>query len=148
MEEQVKERIEQLITKYKNLPLKLRKQYNEASTKNSFIQPLFEALGWDFSDISEVEPEQRIAAGRVDYVFKINGVSKFCLEVKPLRDELNDDDRRQAISYAYNKGVSWAVLSNFDRLQVFNAERQTLDLNSILFLNLTCEDYLSDFNDL
>ena len=63
MEEQAKERIEQLITKYKNLPLKLRKQYNEASTKNSFIQPLFEALGWDFSDISEVEPEQRIEMG-------------------------------------------------------------------------------------
>jgi len=148
MEQEAKEKLSQLITKYQNLPLKQRKQYNEASTKNSFIQPLFEALGWDFSDINEVEPEQRIAAGRVDYVFKINGVSKFCLEVKPLRDELSDDDRRQAISYAYNKGVSWAVLTNLDRLQVFNAERQTADLDNILFLNLSCENYVNDFNDL
>lgn len=140
--------IEELVAKYHNLTQSERRGYNEANTKNVFVQPLFEALGWDFADINQVEAEKTIAKGRVDYIFKISRVSKFCLEVKPLRDQLTDDHRQQAISYAYNKGVTWAVLTNFDRLQVFNAERQTPDLNSVLALNLSCDDYITYFDDL
>ncbi len=143
-----RQQIEKLVAKYQNLTQRQGRDYNEANTKNVFVQPLFEALGWVFSDINQVEAEKTIVKGRVDYVFKINMVSKFCLEVKPLRDELTDDHRKQAISYAYNKGVTWAVLTNFDRLQVFNAERQTPDLNSVLSLNLSYEDYITYFDDL
>jgi len=117
------QQIEKLVAKYQSLTQRERRNYNEANTKNVFVQPLFEALGWDFSDINQVEAEKTIAKGRVDYIFKVNRVSKFCLEVKSLRDQLTDEHREQAISYAYNKGVTWAVLTNFDRLQVFNAER-------------------------
>lgn len=145
---ELRQQIEKLVAKYQSLTQRERKDYNEANTKNVFVQPLFEALGWNFADINQVEAEKTIVKGRVDYVFKINMVSKFCLEVKPLRDELTDDHRRQVISYAYNKGVTWAVLTNFDRLQVFNAERQTPDLNSILCLNLSYEDYVTYFDDL
>lgn len=143
-----KQQVEKLVAKYQSLTQRERRDYNEANTKNVFVQPLFEALGWNFADINQVEAEKTIVKGRVDYVFKINMVSKFCLEVKPLRDELTADHRKQAISYAYNKGVTWAVLTNFDRLQVFNAERRTPDLNSVLSLNLSCEDYLTYFDDL
>jgi adenine-specific DNA-methyltransferase len=143
-----RQQIEEIVAKYQSLTQRERRDYNEANTKNVFVQPLFEALGWNFSDINQVEAEKTIVRGRVDYLFKINRASKFCLEVKPLRDELTDDHRKQAISYAYNKGVTWAVLTNFDRLQVFNAERQTPDLNSVLSLNLSCEDYVTYFNDL
>ena len=143
-----RQQIERLVAKYQELTQRQRRDYNEANTKNVFVQPLFEALGWDFSDINQVEAEKTIVKGRVDYIFEINRVSKFCLEVKPLRDELTDDHRKQAISYAYNKGVTWAVLTNFDRLQVFNAERQTPDLNSVLSLNLSYKDYVTHFDDL
>jgi adenine-specific DNA-methyltransferase len=143
-----KEQIEKLIAKFRGLSARERKEYNEANTKNGFIQPLFGALGWDFSDINQVEAEKTIVKGRVDFICKSNGISKFCLEVKPLREELIDDDRRQAISYAYNKGVTWAVLTNFDRFQVFNAERESSDLNNILFLNIAWQNYLADFDDL
>lgn len=143
-----RQQIEKLVVKRQSLTQRERRDYNEANTKNVFVQPLFEALGWDFSDINQVEAEKTIVRGRVDYVFKLNRISKFCLEVKPLREELTDDYRKQAISYAYNKGVTWAVLTNFDRLQVFNAERQTPDLNSVLALNLSCNDYITYFDDL
>jgi adenine-specific DNA-methyltransferase len=143
-----RQQIQKLVAKYKSLTQRERRDYNEANTKNVFIQPLFGALGWDFSDMNQVEAEKTIVRGRVDFVFKVNRVSKFCLEVKPLREELTDDYRKQAISYAYNKGVTWAVLTNFDRLQVFNAERQTPDLNSVLALNLSCNDYITYFDDL
>ncbi len=143
-----KDTIQGLIQKWHGLTQKEKRDYNEANTVNSFIRPLFEALGWDFSNIDEVEAEKAIIKGRVDYVFKVKKVSKFCVEVKSLRHELTDEDREQAISYAYNKGVTWAILTNFDRTQVFNAEIKTQDLKSILFLNLQCQDYLADFEDL
>lgn len=144
----VQEQISQLIDKYEALTAKEKTTYNEANTINSFIRPLFEALGWDFSNIDEVEAEKAIVKGRVDYVFKVNKVTEFCVEVKSLRHELTDDDREQAISYAYNKGVTWAILSNFAQLQVFNAEVKTNDLKSVLFPNLNWQDYLTEFDDL
>jgi len=143
-----KQQIEDLIQKYQVLTSKEKNTYNEANTLNSFIRPLFEALGWDFANISEVEAEKLIFKGRVDYLFKIKQVSKFCVEVKSLRHELTDADREQAISYAYNKRITWAILTNFVKLQVFNAEIKTPDLKTILFLNLSCQDYISEYEDL
>ena len=148
MEEDPKQKIARLIEKFEGLTATERREYNEANTKNVFIQPLFKALGWDFSNLNEIEAEKTIVTGRVDYLFKINRVSKFCLEVKPIRDELVNDHRKQAISYAYNKGVTWAILTNFDRLQVFNAERKAADPNAALCLNLDWRRYLSDFDAL
>ena len=148
MEQDQKQKITTLIEKSEGLTTTERREYNEANTKNGFVQPLFEALGWDFSNLNEIEAERTIVTGRVDYLFKINRVSKFCLEVKPLRDELVNDHRKQAISYAYNKGVTWAILTNFDRLQVFNAERKASDPNAALCLNLNWRRYLSDFDAL
>lgn len=143
-----KELIETLVRKFEGLSEKEKRSYNEANTVNVFIRPLFEALDWNFSNMDEVEAEKTIIKGRVDYVFKVNRVSKFCVEVKSLRHELTDEDRKQAISYAYNKGVTWAILTNFERTQVFNAETKTSDINSVLFPNLRWQDYLADFEDL
>lgn len=36
-----------LVEKYQALSEKRRRDYNEANTKKDFIEPLFEALGWD-----------------------------------------------------------------------------------------------------
>jgi type I restriction-modification system DNA methylase subunit len=142
-----KESIQALLDKYQGLAEKEKRSYNEANTVNAFIRPLFEALGWDFSNIDEVEAEKTIVKGRVDYVFKVKKVSKFCVEVKSLRHDLTDQDREQAISYAYNKGLTWAILTNFGRTQVFNAEVKS-DLKSAQFLDLRCDGYLTDFEDL
>ncbi len=148
--EKAKEEIKRLAAKYnKALAAKSIKKYNEASTKSGFIQPLFEALGWDFSNLDEVEAEKTITPGRVDYVFKVNGVSKFCLEAKSLHTDINDERWvKQAIGYAYNKGVTWAVLTNFKVLRAFNAQRETRDISQIGFLNLSCERFVSDFQRL
>ena len=142
-----KDAVQALVQNYQGLTQKEKRSYNEANTVNAFIRPLFEALGWDFSNIDEVEAEKTIVKGRVDYVFKVKKVSKFCVEVKPLRHDLTDEDREQAISYAYNKGLTWAILTNFGRTQVFNAEVKS-DLKSAQFLDLRYEDYLAEFEDL
>jgi type I restriction-modification system DNA methylase subunit len=147
--EEAKQEIQQLVAKYEALSARAIKGYNEANTKDGFVRPLFEALGWDFSNLDEVEGEKTITPGRVDYLFKVNGVSKFCLEVKALHVDINDERWiRQAITYAYYKAVTWAVLTNFKTLRAFNAERETRDIKQIAFLNLTCESYLTDFHRL
>ena len=137
-----------LVQKFSALMGKDKPDYNEANTANVFIRPLFQALGWDFSNLDEIQAEKAILKGRVDYLFKIKKVSRFCVEVKSLNHNLADADRQQAISYAYNKGVTWAILTNFRQLQVFNAEVKTRDLNTALFLNLQMEDYVTSFEDL
>jgi len=145
---EAKAQLEALVRKYERLTPNEKRGYNEANTVNAFIRPLFEALGWDFSNFDEVEAEKTIVKGRVDYVFKVNKVSKFCVEVKALRHELTDSDRQQAISYAYNKGVTWAILTNFERLQVFNAEMKTFDIKAVQFLNLRHDEYIAELDDL
>ena len=110
-----------LVQKYREITATELGQYNEENTKNVFIQPLFEALGWDFHDISEVTAEHPTGRGRrVDYAFRVNGVSRFYLEAKPLRDDLHAHPEwlRQAVSYAYNKGIPWVVLTNFKSLWI------------------------------
>ena len=147
--EEARQEIARLIGKYERLSPTEVKKYNEANTKSGFIQPLFEALGWDFSNFDEVEAEKTITPGRVDYVFKVKGVSKFCLEAKSLHTDINDERWvKQAIGYAYNKGVPWAVLTNFKALRAFNALRETRDISQIGFLKLTCERFVSDFQRL
>lgn len=147
--EAAKQEVQRLVSKYEKLDSRAARRYKEANVKDVFVRPLFEALGWDFSNIEEVEAEKTITSGRVDYLFKLNKVSKFCLEIKALHVDINEERWiRQAIGYAYNKGVTWAVLTNFKTLRVFNAERETKDINQIAFLNLIYSNYLTDFHRL
>ena len=80
--------------------------------------PLFQYLGWDIFNIDEVAPEEKASKGRVDYAFKLHGISQFYLEAKPLKADLNKPEyKEQVVTYAYNKGVTWAVLTDFEGMQ-------------------------------
>jgi len=74
--ENQKEQLSKLIGRYEVLPAAERKKYNEANTRKNFILSLFEILGWDrrSEDVSE---EERASGKRVDYAFKINGITIF-----------------------------------------------------------------------
>ena len=124
------ERIVELISKYEGIKKSGEiKKYNEESTKKDFIQPLFESLGWNFSNRGKsndsVSAEEKISKKRVDYGFRINGIPQFFLEAKPLREEnihTNRDYVLQAIDYSWMKSCSWAILCNFETIAVFNAD--------------------------
>ena len=146
----IEEQISELIDKYKGLDIRHLKRFNEENTKKDFILPLFRHLGWDVTNSDEVAAEEKSSNGRVDYAFKIGGVSKFYLEAKPLREDLaqRPDWAKQVITYAENKGVTWAVLTNFKQLMVFNAEWDEPALERARFLNLTYQEYLPAFHKL
>ena len=137
--------IKKLVEKYERLTSEGKlKSYNEETTKKDFIIPLFKALGWD-TESSDVSAEETIKNKRVDYGFRINGMPKFFLEAKSLREDdiINIKYVEQAIDYAWMKSCTWAVLTNFRTLIVYNAEQKNPDPRMNWFLKFTDpKDYI------
>jgi type I restriction-modification system DNA methylase subunit len=148
--EEAKKEISRLVEKYRKVVAEGKlKDYKEESTKTSFIIPLFRALGWGVEDNDEVHPEEQVSRGRVDYTFKINGVLKFVLEAKPLKIGIDRADwAEQAIGYAWHKGCTWAVLTNFETLKVFNAELKAPSTTQSLLKTIECTAFLDRFDEL
>jgi len=148
--EKAKQEVRELIEKYnKVLEEKRASRYNEEMTKKDFILPLFRALGWDVENSLEVTAEETISRKRVDYGFRINGIPRFFLEAKALKADLNDRNFiEQAIDYAWTKGCTWAVLSDFGTVMIFNAEWKTEDLLQNLLKSIPCREFLDRFDEL
>jgi type I restriction-modification system DNA methylase subunit len=145
----IKQEIKKLLDKYNRVfQEKQLSKYNEEMTKKDFILPLFRILGWNTEDSSEVTAEEKISKKRVDYGFRINGIPKFFLEAKALKEDL-DNIRfvEQAINYAWHKGCTWAILTNFESIKVYNAEWKTGTWQSH-FMTIPCESFLERFDDL
>ena len=145
-------KIRKLVDKYNEIISSGKiSDYNEEMTKKDFILPLFNALGWDTENSNEVSAEEAIKNKRVDYAFKIDGIPKFFLEAKSLREDdiINLKYVEQAIDYAWMKSCSWAVLTNFRTLIVYNAEQKTPDPRMSWFIKFTDpKEYLEEDNRL
>jgi hypothetical protein len=146
------ERIIELISKYDQIKKSGEiKRYNEESTKKDFILPLFEALGWNVYNRGKkndsISAEETISKKRVDYGFRINGIPKFFLEAKSLKEENIQSNPKyvtQAIDYAWMKSCSWAVLTNFETIAVYNADWKSGYFGGNLFFVLHPNDFLTD----
>lgn len=148
--ESAKQEIAKLVEKYNKIKAENRiKDYNEAQTLSGFIDPLFIQLGWDIHNLEEVSPEDKNTNGRVDRAFRINGIPKFFLEAKSMKSDLDIEAyARQAINYSWNKGVTWAVLTDFESIKVFNAQAESRELQDKIVFEIHCENYLADFDRL
>ncbi len=136
--------IERLVARCQALSPHGRQTYNESNTRKDFIGPLFEALGWDVRNKEEVDGEKFVRPGFADYAFIRRGRVQFYLESKKLEEDLEQEEFvRQVITYAYSRGVSWAVLCNFRRLVVFDAQEEMDEAKPRYVINLGCEDYLA-----
>jgi len=147
---EAKEEIKKLIRKYENLSSGERKAYNEAMTRKDFIMPLFSVLGWDvYNDFihNEVAEEEPAVKGTVDYSFRLNNIPQFLLEAKGLKIDLDRIEwAKQAVSYGWNMGIEWVILSDFEGLKLFNTSWKidTPRPN----LEFTYKEYLNRFDDL
>ncbi|MDQ3006946.1 MAG: N-6 DNA methylase, partial [Chloroflexota bacterium] len=141
--------VERLVKSFKDMPTAQRKGLNEMQTRLGYILPLFKALGWDTSNINEVSPEEKVSRGWVDFSFRIGNVPRFFLETKKVNENLNDPRWvKQAIDYAWTKSVTWALLSDFEGLRVFNAEWKESNPFSAQFFELNLDTYLTEFDRL
>src|SRR3990172_6659873 len=147
--EQAYARVKALVTRFKSLSAAERRGMNEQATRLGYILPLFSELGWDTSNTYEVSPEEKVSRGWVDFSFRIGGIPRFFLETKKASEDLNAPRWvRQAIDYAWTKSVTWALLSDFEGLRVFNAEWKEENPFRAEFFQFTVDTYLGDFNRL
>ena len=148
--EQAREEVKKLVEKYNKLIESGKaKSYNEEMTKKDFILPLFRALGWSVEDGDEVTAEEKISKGRVDYSFRIEGIPKLFLEAKSLREDLDRKEfAEQAINYAWHKGATWAILTDFEGIKVFNAEWKSVNYLQNQFFSINCRQFLDNFEQL
>jgi len=108
-------------------------EFSEADVGSKFILPLFQALGWDTSNIDEVAEQRRTLTGPADYSLKIHKTPKLVVEIKKFTEDL--DSKRvvrgkeesypyQATRYAWHLKVDWCVLTNFRELRLYYAHTQ------------------------
>lgn len=143
-------KIQELVEKYEKVKSSRSiSKYTEEETKKDFIQPLFQALDWNTTDKNEVTAEQVLSAGRIDYGFYLDGRLKFNVEAKSLKTDLNREDyANQAVKYSWNKGATWAILTDFENLKVFNAQVIDRSLADKLFFDIPYSQYIERFDQL
>ena len=139
--------ITKLVEKYESAKASnLISKYTEEETKKDFILPLFKSLGWDVDSRKEVTAEEHQSSGRVDYGFYSDGRLKFYLEAKTLSVNLHKEEfANQAIKYSWNKGATWAILTDFESIIVFNAQDIERSLADKLFFEIPYTQYLERF---
>ncbi len=85
----------------------------------------------------------------MDFAFRIGGIPRFFLETKRASEDLNDPRWvKQAIDYAWTKSVTWALLTDFEGLRVFNAEWKEDNPFRAQFIEFNLDTYLCDFERL
>ncbi|MDP3974399.1 MAG: N-6 DNA methylase [bacterium] len=141
--QQAKEKIKKLVERYEKLSEQEKTKYNEQQTKDHFIRPLFEILGWDFEH--DVWPETDVSGKRVDYAVKIDGITKFFIEAKAISVNLEEERwAEQAINYSYHQSVPWVILTDFEGIKVFNTEWDEPDIQSCQFIELRYTEFLEN----
>lgn len=71
--EETKNKIKVLVKEFLEYPKETLNKKSEFQIQNEFIDPLFEALGWDMR--KDAEREERVLKGRVDYILRIGNQS-------------------------------------------------------------------------
>lgn len=151
--QEAKQQIAKLVEKYQRVMAEGKiKSYNEAQTRNEFIEPLFEYLGWDMRNLitdNEVTTEENVSGGRVDLAFRFNNIPAMFLEAKAMKVDLDEWKwAEQAINYSWNKSVTWAVLTDFESIKIFNAEIPPKSISQNLFIEIKCQNYIDRFDQL
>jgi predicted RNA methylase len=116
--EQAREKINKLVEEFSAIPKSHLDTLPEEQIKFMFIEPLFEALGWERKNI---EKETRILKGRADYILKSGNQELLVIEAKKTNVPLLEEEGRQTVSYAYHRKIKFAVLTNFKTIRVYHA---------------------------
>lgn len=83
---------------------------NEADTVTIVTDMLADIFGFD--KYSEITSEYVIRGTLVDLAIKLDGTLQTLIEVKAIGLDLKESHVKQAIDYAVNQGVDWAILTN------------------------------------
>ena len=108
-------------------------KYNETQVRREFIDPFFEALGWDVNNTAgnaetykDVIHEDAVKVSGVtkapDYAFRIGGQRKFFVEAKKPSVNIKDAPAAafQVKRYAWSAKLPLSIVTDFDELAVYD----------------------------
>ncbi len=126
--------IRQLVERFKNnYHAYTSAKYNEAQLRQEFLNPFFEALGWDMYNkqgyaeaykdvIHETSVEVEGGAKAPDYAFRIGGTRKFFVEAKKpaVNIEYAIYPAFQVRRYAWSAKLPLCILTDFEEFAVYD----------------------------
>jgi len=147
--------VQALVERYRALTKVQKAAITEAGVIHQFLDPLFAALGWPVGDPAHYLFELHTEVGRPDVILKPEQGGSLFVEAKRFgaikdlhlaRETLagtltpgqlalpgiatdRTPEEQQAINYAFGNNGTWAVLTNFEKLRLFNARRDWLVLS-------------------
>ncbi|MDQ7816202.1 MAG: TaqI-like C-terminal specificity domain-containing protein [Melioribacteraceae bacterium] len=138
--------------------------YNETQTRREFIDPFFEALGWDVSNkqgyaeaykdvVHEYSQKTADTTEAPDYLFRIGGTRKFFVEAKKPSIKLADDiyPAFQLRRYAWTAKLPLSILTDFEEFAVYDCriKPNKNDKPSTARINYyTYKDYLEKWDEI
>ena len=131
--------------------------YKEAHVRQEFINPFFEALGWDMANTQgfaeaykEIIHEDAVKVGGAtkapDYSFRVGGTRKFFVEAKTPSVNIKDDSEPayQLRRYAWSAKLPLSILTDFEEFSVYSC-REKPDKNDKAsvgrILYIKCDEY-------
>ena len=152
------DRFEQNLESYKN------QGYNETQVRREFLDPFFEALGWDVDNkqghaeaYKDVIHEDAIKIGGYtkapDYCFRIGGARKFFLEAKKPSINLKDEPAPayQLRRYAWSAKLPLSILTDFEEFAVYDCRTRPNPSDKPStgrILYLTYREYLEKWDEI
>ena len=164
-EEEAKQKLGELVARFRtNIDVYKRSAYKEAQVRCEFIDPFFEALGWDVSNkqgfaeqYKEVVLEDTIKVGRStrapDYSFRIGSQRKFFVEAKKPAVNIKDDvsPSYQLRRYAWSAKLPLSIVTDFEEFSVFNCQMKPNQNDKVGIGRIayyTFDEYIDKFDDI
>ena len=148
----------------RNLAAYKSADYKEAHVRAEFIDPFFEALGWDVRNVQgyaenykDVVHEDAIKVGgksrAPDYSFRVGGARKFFLEAKKPAVSLTGDvgPAYQLRRYSWNVKLPLGILTDFEEFSVYECRQRPklTDKASVgRVMYLTYDQYPDHFDEI
>lgn len=138
--------------------------YNETQVRREFLDPFFEALGWDVANkqghaeaYKDVIHEDAVKIGgntkAPDYCFRIGGARKFFLEAKKPAVNVKDEipPAYQLRRYAWSAKLPLSILTDFEEFAVYDCRTRPNPSDKPStgrILYLTYRDYLARWEEI
>ena len=114
---------------------------NETRTRQSLIDPMLRALGWDVENPDSVQVEYKIRQKWVDYALMGSDKPIAVIEAKVLGTSLKEKETMQVLNYANTDGIDYMVVTNGDHWQMFDVfKRERLEDRVLMEFQLTQDE--------
>lgn len=136
--DEARKAVEELVQRFAaNAHLYTGNSYNETQVRQEFINPFFEALGWDVSNktgayeaFKDVVHEDALKVGdsnrAPDYSFRFGGQRVFFVEAKKPAVAVKADVQPafQLRRYAWSAGLPVSILTDFEEFAVYDTRQK------------------------